>query len=180
MVRPRARIRLTLLYAGAFAVTGTLLTVVLCLLTAQAVRDGGRPPVDVVGAERVELSSASCPGVGPEVRTDPAGDLRRTVEACADGRQRSVLTGLLVRTLPVVGVLALVLGHLMAGRVLAPLGRVTRAARRAAEATAGPRRSAQRSPGGRPQQVRGVPSADPSTAIRYRAPDEVPGGGVYR
>jgi signal transduction histidine kinase len=102
------RTRLTLLYGGLCTLTGAILLAITYLLVSTA------PRVTVVNATRAPGTSGSTPLPPP----DPAGS------ALADALRLSELHELLVRSgiaLGIMTVLSVVLGWLVAGRVLRPV-----------------------------------------------------------
>ncbi|MFJ2740085.1 sensor histidine kinase [Streptomyces sp. NPDC087440] len=130
-IRSTIRIRLTLLYGGMFLIAGILLLSIIYLLTAQALRDGtAYPDFQISGPAR--LSSHSCPSI---VDAQNNGQLNTMLRECMSGQRQDALNDLLNRSLlALVGlsVIAFAFGYAMAGRVLSPLGRITRTARRVA------------------------------------------------
>ncbi|MCA2228973.1 sensor histidine kinase [Nonomuraea aurantiaca] len=132
MTRPRPwdrlglRMRLALLYGGLFFVAGSMLLWVTYLLTAQAMNTqfvtkfGGRL---ITGTEDL-----------PPDADSPVKQVRVDVEQGA----ATVLSDMLrssVVIMIVIGVIAFVLGYLVADRALRPLDRVTETARRLSEST---------------------------------------------
>ncbi|MFD3511665.1 sensor histidine kinase [Streptomyces sp. NPDC058657] len=134
-IRSTIRIRLTLLYGGMFLIAGILLLSIIYLLTAQALRDGTQQPdFQVIGAagSRVHLASEACPEL---VNARDNDELNAVLRACLVNTRQEALNDLLNRSLlALVGlsVIAFAFGYAMAGRVLSPLGRITRTARRVA------------------------------------------------
>ncbi|MEE1926665.1 HAMP domain-containing sensor histidine kinase [Streptomyces sp. TRM 70351] len=129
-LRPTIRIRLTLLYGGMFLIAGVVLLTIIYLLAAQALRDGAAMPIRILGGN-FEATSDACylpsQGLG--------SDLNDAVHACLEQQRQLALDSLLKRSLLALlglAVLAFALGYLMAGRVLAPLGRIMRTARQVA------------------------------------------------
>jgi signal transduction histidine kinase len=134
-MRVSLRTRLTLIYGALFLATGTLLITVTYVLTARTVEAKFR-----VMITKAPLSAAGDPylppppEVAPEVTAVIRGEIRRQA---AEQRQ-AILTQLLQSSvLTVLGlcVLALLLGYLVAGRMLRPLQTVTATARRLSEST---------------------------------------------
>jgi signal transduction histidine kinase len=135
-VRVSLRTRLTLIYGLLFFVTAAALVAVTYLLTAQAITDKFTIaiPRSVSG-----LGGSPLPGVqpGPEL-PGSLMVLRRQVTAQLEQQQHEVMMQLLrSSTLAVLalGLLAVVLGYLVAGRMLRPLQTVTATARRLSEST---------------------------------------------
>ncbi|GGY94029.1 HAMP domain-containing protein [Streptomyces nitrosporeus] len=125
-LRPTIRIRLTLLYGGMFLIAGILLLSIIYMLAAQALDVGSDLPFEVVNGQ---VSSEVCDlptKATPEAFND-------ALNACANQQRDHALDTLLNRSLlALVGlsVIAFAFGYAMAGRVLSPLGRITRTARR--------------------------------------------------
>ncbi|MFD3717657.1 sensor histidine kinase [Streptomyces sp. NPDC058674] len=130
-LRPTIRIRLTLLYGGMFLIAGILLLSIIYLLAAQALREGNALPFQIVGGEQVKVSSSTCPGV---VGIDQSyGQFNTAISQCILEQRRHALDDLLSRSLMALlglSIIAFAFGYAMAGRVLSPLGKITRTARR--------------------------------------------------
>ncbi len=129
-LRPTIRIRLTLLYGGMFLIAGILLLSIIYLLAAQALRQGNALPFQIVGGQ-VKVSSTNCSGVmgGP---LEPE-QFNAAVNHCVLEQRRHALDDLLSRSLMALlglSIIAFAFGYAMAGRVLSPLGKITRTARR--------------------------------------------------
>ncbi|MFE6281727.1 sensor histidine kinase [Streptomyces sp. NPDC057877] len=149
--RPRhtsLRARLTLTYGGLFLVGGVLLLGVTYALLGQQLGGQG---TKVVSRMSPDPSASGTPvdetrtlvGSGPGLSAPPPGaDLERWMEEQRDRWRDEATTSLLTQggiALGVVGCAAAVLGWVLAGRVLAPLHRVTDTARRIAGAPAADR-----------------------------------------
>ncbi|MGK5733043.1 sensor histidine kinase, partial [Streptomyces sp. URMC 124] len=132
-LRPTIRIRLTLLYGGMFLMAGVLLLTIIYLLAAQALEVGSEPIVKLLSGSRVEVTGGRCPDL---VNVNlPADEANRILRSCTDHQRALALDGLLKRSLLALlglAVIAFAFGYAMAGRVLSPLGRMTRTARRVA------------------------------------------------
>ncbi|GHH37231.1 sensor histidine kinase [Streptomyces candidus] len=134
-IRSTIRIRLTLLYGGMFLIAGILLLSIIYLLTAQALRDGTQQPdFQVIGSagSQVQLASEACPDL---VNARDNNELNAVLRDCLGSTRQHALNDLLNRSLlALVGlsVIAFAFGYAMAGRVLSPLGKITRTARRVA------------------------------------------------
>ncbi|MQS08091.1 sensor histidine kinase, partial [Streptomyces alkaliphilus] len=131
-LRPTIRIRLTLLYGGMFLIAGVVLLGIIYLLAANALRAGSAVPFRFVSEAEVEITSDACRPIAGMV---DAETFRSWYAECAGIQRRLALEELLQRSLLALlglAVLAFAFGYLMAGRVLAPLGRITRTARRVA------------------------------------------------
>ncbi|MDX3234713.1 HAMP domain-containing sensor histidine kinase [Streptomyces sp. ME03-5709C] len=128
LLRPTIRIRLTLLYGGMFLIAGVILLWIIYLLAAQAIRQGTEAQF------HVEAGRLSLTGLCPELPTGPTNPdaFNKAYVHCLAVQRETALNVLLKRSLfALIGlaVLAFAFGYLLAGRVLAPLGRITRTAR---------------------------------------------------
>lgn len=131
-LRPTIRIRLTLLYGGMFLIAGIVLLTIIYLLAARAMNDGAVMPIQVSGRD-LHVSSDSCPLPPSNVAT--ASDLNEAIHRCMQSQREAALDSLLKRSLLALlglAVAAFAFGYVMAGRVLSPLGRITRTARQVA------------------------------------------------
>jgi signal transduction histidine kinase len=129
-LRPTIRIRLTLLYGGMFLIAGILLLSIIYLLAAQAVSTGNQPPFKIVGGTDIRVTSDNCPAVTSGDL--PISEFNSAISACIDHQRQAALDNLLSRSLLALlglAVIAFAFGYAMAGRVLSPLGRITRTAR---------------------------------------------------
>ncbi|MFF5771045.1 sensor histidine kinase [Streptomyces californicus] len=130
-LRPTIRIRLTLLYGGMFLIAGIVLLSIIYMLAAQALHDAGSLELKV-GGTNVLIASDTCPQLSSATNIDQVNE---TIKACTAAQRQHALDALLNRSLlALVGlsVIAFAFGYAMAGRVLSPLGRITRTARRVA------------------------------------------------
>src|SRR3954464_3676833 len=128
-LRPTIRIRLTLLYGGMFLIAGMVLLTIIYLLAAQTLQQGNELPFRIEEGSRLQFTSAACPQLSGATSAQQFMD---RLEACRQAQQAVALDHLLRRSLlALVGlaVVAFAFGYVMAGRVLAPLGRITRTAR---------------------------------------------------
>ncbi|MFH0173980.1 sensor histidine kinase [Streptomyces cacaoi] len=128
-LRPTIRIRLTLLYGGMFLIAGILLLSIMYLLAAQALRTGNQPLFKIVGVGGLKVSSTDCPGLASGQTLDEFND---AISQCMNHQRQAALDNLLSRSLLALlglAVIAFAFGYAMAGRVLSPLGRITRTAR---------------------------------------------------
>ncbi|MFF6783974.1 ATP-binding protein [Streptomyces sp. NPDC012510] len=132
-LRPTIRIRLTLLYGGMFLIAGILLLSIIYLLAAQAITTGNQPLFKIVGGTDISVSSEKCPAVNADsTNLTPLNDFNAAIADCIDDQRQVALDTLLSRSLLALlglAVIAFAFGYAMAGRVLAPLGRITRTAR---------------------------------------------------
>lgn len=129
-LRPTIRFRLTVLYGGMFLIAGILLLSLIYLLVAQSLRATSELPFRPVPGSTVEITSGVCSQyAGGTVDT---ADFQRCMEHFMAVQRQEALDSLLKRSL--IALLGLTLaafafGYVMAGRVLQPLGRITRMAR---------------------------------------------------
>lgn len=129
-LRPTIRIRLTLLYGGMFLIAGILLLSIIYLLAAQALREGNAV-FKILGGQDVQIASQNCPGVGTGVQT--RDQFNAAIAQCVLDQRKQALDDLLSRSLMALmglSIIAFAFGYAMAGRVLSPLGKITRTARR--------------------------------------------------
>ncbi|WP_093798615.1 HAMP domain-containing sensor histidine kinase [Streptomyces sp. Wb2n-11] len=129
-LRPTIRIRLTLLYGGMFLIAGILLLSIIYLLAAQALAVGSELPFKIVSGK---VESAVC-GLGLPDNASPE-QFNAAMNACVNDQRQQALDELLSRSLLALlglSIIAFAFGYAMAGRVLSPLGRITRTARRVA------------------------------------------------
>ncbi|MBX9422464.1 MULTISPECIES: cell wall metabolism sensor histidine kinase WalK [Streptomyces] len=131
LLRPTIRIRLTLLYGGMFLIAGILLLSIIYLFTAQALSDStSELPFKVVNGT-VQPTTSWC-----RLPESPTGDqLNDAVTLCLRHQSDLALDDLLRRSLFALlglSIIAFAFGYAMAGRVLSPLGRITRTARQVA------------------------------------------------
>lgn len=127
-LRPTIRIRLTVLYGGMFLIAGVLLLWVIYLLAAQAAKQGSELPLRFVSGD-FQFQQINCPELAS---TDSGSEFTATINACMQHHRDLALNTMFKRSLlALIGlaVIAFIFGYMMAGRVLAPLGRITRTAR---------------------------------------------------
>ncbi|MFF1376030.1 sensor histidine kinase [Streptomyces sp. NPDC058308] len=132
-LRPTIRIRLTLLYGGMFLIAGILLLSIIYLLAAQALNVGSELPFQVTGNSTV--SSQTCESFRGLSEHPTEVQLNNALNDCVNQVRQHALDNLLSRSLLALlglAVIAFAFGYAMAGRVLSPLGRITRTARRVA------------------------------------------------
>ncbi|GHC53377.1 HAMP domain-containing sensor histidine kinase [Streptomyces cinnamoneus] len=132
-LRPTIRIRLTLLYGGMFLMAGVLLLTIIYLLAANALSVGSEPLIKLVDGSQVRVTGDTCPDLKtPGLNAEQAN---RILEQCMLDQRAQALGSLLRRSLLALlglAVIAFAFGYAMAGRVLSPLGKITRTARRVA------------------------------------------------
>src|SRR5690348_15590866 len=132
-LRPTIRIRLTLLYGGMFLIAGILLLSIIYLLAAQAISTGNQPLFKIVSGTNIRVTSDNCPSI-TAINSNPVplSDFNEVIAHCVDQQRQAALDDLLSRSLLALlglAVIAFAFGYAMAGRVLSPLGRITRTAR---------------------------------------------------
>jgi signal transduction histidine kinase len=124
-LRPTIRIRLTLLYGGMFLIAGILLLSIIYLLAAHALNVGSELPFKVISGS---VGSSTC-----NFPSEPsATTLNNAMDRCVNEQRQHALDDLLSRSLLALlglAIIAFAFGYAMAGRVLSPLGRITRTAR---------------------------------------------------
>lgn len=128
-LRPTIRIRLTLLYGGMFLIAGILLLSIIYLLAAQALNDGGSGQSFQVTGSNIDITSETCPQLNGATTN---GQLNDMLKQCNTIQRQHALDDLLSRSLGALlglAIIAFAFGYAMAGRVLSPLGRITRTAR---------------------------------------------------
>ncbi|WP_326739331.1 sensor histidine kinase [Streptomyces sp. NBC_01022] len=125
-LRPTIRIRLTLLYGGMFLIAGILLLSIIYMLAAQALNVGSELPFEIVdGHVRSTVCNLLGEGTSPKA-------VNSAMNSCVNHQRQQALDTLLNRSLlalVALSVIAFAFGYAMAGRVLSPLGRITRIAR---------------------------------------------------
>ncbi|MFF2519304.1 sensor histidine kinase [Streptomyces sp. NPDC058086] len=129
-LRPTIRIRLTLLYGGMFLIAGIMLLSIIYLLAAQALNTGAEPLFKIVSGTAIKVSSDNCPAV--QAGNLSLDEFNVAISNCIDQQRQTALDDLLSRSLLALlglAIIAFAFGYAMAGRVLSPLGRITRTAR---------------------------------------------------
>ncbi|TDE17855.1 HAMP domain-containing histidine kinase [Actinomadura sp. 6K520] len=133
------RARLTLVYGSLFLVTSALLVTVTYVLTVRTMGQGltRSGAVDLEAVSRLRAMAARG-NLSTEDGFEQLLALREDADRRLAEQKRDVLEQLLQSSLLlmlVVGVLAVVIGYVVAGRMLRPLHRVTATARRLSEST---------------------------------------------
>jgi signal transduction histidine kinase len=128
LFRPTIRIRLTVLYGGMFLIAGVVLLWIIYLLAAGALHEGNELPFKLItGYLAPTTNTCQLPPSG-----STNDEFTRAIGACMQAQRELALNNLLKRSLlALIGlaVVAFAVGYVMAGRVLSPLGRITRTAR---------------------------------------------------
>ncbi|MFD7665043.1 HAMP domain-containing protein, partial [Streptomyces sp. NPDC059788] len=128
--RPTIRIRLTLLYGGMFLMAGVVLLAIIYMFAANTLKEG-TPEFRVFGSD-ISLANVNCRALPPVGTVD---EINAAIGDCLRDQRAFVLQTFLNRSLlALLGltVVAFAFGYAMAGRVLSPLGRITRTAQRVA------------------------------------------------
>jgi signal transduction histidine kinase len=119
-----------------FLIAGILLLSIIYLLAAQAISTGNQPPFRIVSfsqGSQLKITSDYCPAINSSSLS--LQDFNDAISQCVDQRRERALNDLLSRSLLALlglAVIAFAFGYAMAGRVLSPLGRITRTARQVA------------------------------------------------
>ncbi|MFF0628489.1 two-component sensor histidine kinase, partial [Streptomyces sp. NPDC004296] len=127
-MRPTIRIRLTLLYGGMFLMAGVVLLALIFFLTADTLKKG-TPDFRVFGTD-LRVSNVNCPILPMSGTVD---EINKAISTCIQDQRALALGQFLNRSLlALLGltIVAFAFGYAMAGRVLSPLGRITRTAQR--------------------------------------------------
>ncbi|MGY4920598.1 sensor histidine kinase [Streptomyces sp. 900116325] len=124
-LRPTMRIRITLLYGGMFLVAGAALISIIYNQIAQGLESSSEA-VRISDTRDLALYSETCPIIS---RARDFGELNAIVHACLNERHSAALDSLQQKSLLcllALTVLAFAIGYVLAGRVLHPLGRITK------------------------------------------------------
>jgi signal transduction histidine kinase len=135
-----ARSRLTLLYTSLFAVGGAALVLITYLLVAHALHTTTAPKIPASVQQAIDECVAAAQAAGSDsaakARDKCAALYANGVQAGASAQRSTTLTHLLTYSLLSLAgltLLAAVAGWILAGRILAPVHRLTAAARAASE-----------------------------------------------
>ncbi|WP_233617680.1 sensor histidine kinase [Actinomadura sp. WAC 06369] len=133
-MRPRlsVRTRLTLVYGSLFLVTSAVLVGVMYLMTVRSMDSGFALEDDPV------VTAADLRALSEGDRVEALMGLRERAEEALAARRANVLERLLegaLVTMGVLGVVAVAIGYVVAGRMLRPIHTVTATARRLSEST---------------------------------------------
>ncbi|MFV2175823.1 sensor histidine kinase [Actinomadura sp. LOL_016] len=132
MTRLSVRTRLTLVYGSLFLVMSAVLVAVTYWMTVRSMEAGSGLEDDPT------FTAADLQALAEGDRFGGLMDLRERAEQAMAERQADVLERLLqgsLVTMAVLGVVAVVIGYVVAGRVLKPIHTVTATARRLSEST---------------------------------------------
>ncbi|MFJ1756311.1 sensor histidine kinase [Kitasatospora sp. NPDC088134] len=125
-LRPTIRIRLTLLYGGMFLMAGVVLLLLMYYFVRSAFDQPQLPHLTVGRGVAISVN-------GQEISDQAALD--KAISSLQDANSSQALSTLLRRALTALvflAVIAFAVGYAVAGRVLQPLGRITRTAREVA------------------------------------------------
>ncbi|XCM81681.1 HAMP domain-containing sensor histidine kinase [Kitasatospora sp. HUAS MG31] len=126
-LRPTIRIRLTLLYGGMFLMAGVVLLLLMYYFVRQAFQDAVLPHLMLADGVRVRTPS------GIEIADQATLDrYLAQYQAVQSDQALNTLLRKALTALVCLAVIAFAAGYAMAGRVLHPLGRITRTAREVA------------------------------------------------
>ncbi|AJC53472.1 integral membrane sensor signal transduction histidine kinase [Streptomyces sp. 769] len=129
-MRPTIRIRLTLLYGGMFLMAGVVLLTIIFFFAADTLKEG-TPDFRVFGTN-LRVSNVNCPILPASGSVD---EINTAISTCIQDQRTLALGQFFNRSLlALLGltIVAFAFGYAMAGRVLSPLGRITRTAQRVA------------------------------------------------
>ncbi|MGW3045229.1 sensor histidine kinase [Kitasatospora sp. NPDC001159] len=127
--RPTIRMRLTLLYGGMFLMAGVVLLLLMYFFVRQALHDVAPQQFNFTVLNPNGSVSSTFYVNGRPMSSD---QLNEALASIHESRSTSALNTLLQKSLTVLvclAVIAFAAGYAMAGRVLRPLGRITRTAR---------------------------------------------------
>ncbi|MFF4238406.1 sensor histidine kinase [Actinomadura geliboluensis] len=133
MKRLSVRTRLTLVYGSLFLVTSAVLVAVTYLLTVRTMDDRFSGRGDLDADTVVRLRSVALDGDLSQLAGLKADADRQLAQQKRDVLEQLLQSSLV--TMLVLGVLGVVIGYVVAGRMLRPLHRVTATARRLSEST---------------------------------------------
>ncbi|QMU72165.1 cell wall metabolism sensor histidine kinase WalK [Streptacidiphilus sp. P02-A3a] len=125
--RPTLRIRLTMFYGGMFLLAGLVMVLVMYVFVSQAFHLVGHTQYLKLGPG-VQLRGAD----GQEINSDQYNAIMTAREAATSSSALHTLLLKSISALIALLILAVAFGYAMAGRVLQPIGRITRTARQVA------------------------------------------------
>ena len=125
--RPTLRIRLTMFYGGMFLLAGLVMVLVMYVFVSQAFHVVGHPQYLKLGQGMVVQTSN-----GQDLTTDQYNAIMAAKEAATSSSALHTLLLKSISALIALLILAVAFGYAMAGRVLQPIGRITRTARQVA------------------------------------------------
>ncbi|MFH8384962.1 sensor histidine kinase [Kitasatospora sp. NPDC018058] len=123
--RPTIRMRLTLLYGGMFLMAGVVLLLVMYFFVQQALQEVGQPHLLLPG-QGISVRTPDGLTITSQSALDQWLNDNKSIQAAA---ALNTLLRKLLTVLICLAVIAFAAGYAMAGRVLRPLGRITRTAR---------------------------------------------------
>lgn len=122
---PTVRMRSTLLYGGMFLIAGSSLISIIYNQVARGLKNSSEAVI-ISDAHDLGLYSEVCPYIG---QARDFGELNAIVRACLNEQHAAALDSLQQKSLLfllILTVLAFAIGYVLAGRVLHPLGRITK------------------------------------------------------
>ncbi|MFD7452546.1 sensor histidine kinase [Kitasatospora sp. NPDC059827] len=123
--RPTIRMRLTLLYGGMFLMAGVVLLLVMYFFVQQSLQEVGQPHLRLTGPG-ISVLTPDGQVLTNQNALDQWLNDNKSIQAAA---ALNTLLRKLLTVLVCLAVIAFAAGYAMAGRVLRPLGRITRTAR---------------------------------------------------
>ncbi|MEU9046772.1 MULTISPECIES: HAMP domain-containing sensor histidine kinase [unclassified Kitasatospora] len=123
--RPTIRMRLTLLYGGMFLMAGVVLLLVMYFFVQQALQEVGQPHL-VLNGPGISVRTPDNLTLNSQSALDQWLNDYKAYQA---SQALNTLLRKLLTVLVCLAVIAFAAGYAMAGRVLRPLGRITRTAR---------------------------------------------------
>ncbi|MEV7774124.1 HAMP domain-containing sensor histidine kinase [Kitasatospora sp. NPDC086791] len=123
--RPTIRMRLTLLYGGMFLMAGVVLLLVMYFFVQQALQEVGQPHL-MLNGPGISVRTPDNLTLNSQSALDQWLNDYRAYQAA---QALNTLLRKLLTVLVCLAVIAFAAGYAMAGRVLRPLGRITRTAR---------------------------------------------------
>nr|WP_223242579.1 ATP-binding protein [Streptomyces sp. CBMA123] len=127
--RPTIRMRLTLLYGGMFLMAGVVLLLVMYYFVQQALNSVAPPQLNFSVVDRNGIPYSSFVVNGVQMTSDQFNALLASRHEAASNIAVNALLRKSLTVLVCLAVIAFAAGYAMAGRVLRPLGRITRTAR---------------------------------------------------
>jgi len=125
-LRPTIRIRLTLLYGGMFLMAGVVLLVLMYYFVQQAFEDASLPNLTLGPGVKIVTQD------GSEITANNFNQYLDHMQATQAHAALATLLRKALTALVCLAIIAFMAGYALAGRVLRPLGRITRTAREVA------------------------------------------------
>ena len=124
--RPTLRIRLTMFYGGMFLLAGLVMVLVMYVFVSQAFHMVGHPHLNLGAGVQVQTAD------GQDLTSGQYNAIMASEEAATSSTALHTLLLKSISALIALLILAVAFGYAMAGRVLQPIGRITRTARQVA------------------------------------------------